>query len=348
MISFGAPESIIYESKPHLGTDIIRKIIINIRKYLEDKGVHFKFSERVDDFLLENKKVRCALTAANNEYTADVYILAIGHSARDTYHVLNKRNIFLQKKGFAVGIRVEHPAELIKEIQYGNSIYKDYLPPAEYSLTYNNKKTNRGVYSFCMCPGGSIINSSSENNHLCTNGMSFSSRDSKYSNTAIVVTVNNNDFNDSIFSGIEFQKMIEQKSFLAGGSKYYAPAQRITSFLKKQIDTTLPHCDFHPGITPSDITNIFPEWITSEIHNALLNFNQKMKGFVSSEGIIICPETRTSSPIRIVRNENFESVSAENLYPIGEGSGYAGGIVSSAVDGIRAAQSIVDKYGKIV
>lgn len=345
LVKFGAPEEINYESKPHLGTDKIREIVKKIREYLLKKGCLFFFGERLDNIIIKNGKVSAITTSKDKERETGILVLASGHSARDTYNMLHEKGIFIEKKGFAAGVRIEHPAELINEIQYGKSRYKKYLPAADYFLKDNNKKTGRGIYSFCMCPGGMVINSSSENEKVCVNGMSFSKRDSVYSNSAIVVTVKKSDTEDYPLSGIVFQENIEKKAFLHGGGGFYAPAQRITSFINGKVDSLLPDYSYRPGLNTADIYQIMPEWISSEIKKSLHNFDKKMKGFITDEGIIISPETRTSSPVRITRKDNFQSVNLEGLYPIGEGAGYSGGIVSSAVDGIRAADAIACQYG---
>jgi uncharacterized FAD-dependent dehydrogenase len=260
--------------------------------------------------------------------------------------MLYRRSIALESKEFAVGVRVEHPAELINYIQYGRMALKRVLPAADYRLAFNNRNTGRGVYTFCMCPGGEVINSSSEDYRLCTNGMSYSKRESPLSNAAIVVTVKGDDIKGDQLAGIEFQRRIEERIYQEGGGSYIAPAQTITSFLKDTVDTDIPEVSYMPGVKPSFIKSCLPEWIVDEIKRALYNFEGKMKGFISSQGVFIGAETRTSSPLRIIRDENYQSPSAAGLFPIGEGAGYAGGIVSSAVDGIRAADRIAELFRK--
>ncbi len=344
LIQFGAPESIKFEIRPHLGTDHLRSIIKNIRYEILSSGSEIFFNEKVDDILISDSKIFGLRTSSGNEYAADIIIQATGHSARDMYELIDKKNILIEKKNFAIGMRIEHPAELINTIQYGNSRYKNNLPVADYFLTFNNKKTGRGVYTFCMCPGGFVINSSSENNRLCTNGMSFSKRNSEFSNSAIIVTVEKNDTPAGNLGGINFQQMLEETAFAAGEGQYQAPAQRVTSFLNNKIDSILPEVSYTNGVIPCRMDTLLPSWISDEIKNALLIFNNKMKGFTSENGILIGIETRSSSPVRILRNDDFESVTIKGLYPVGEGSGYAGGIVSSAVDGIRAADKIILKF----
>ena len=342
LIRAGAPESITYEARPHLGTDRLGSIVQNIRKEIIDAGSEIIFNERIDDILLRNSRVAGIKTSSGHEYPCDILILATGHSARDIYELLNRKRIIIEKKDFAVGVRVEHPLELINSIQYGNSRYRDILPAADYSLAYKNERTGRGTYSFCMCPGGSVINSSSESGLLCNNGMSFSGRDFRFSNSAIIVTVKKDDFYDGGLGGIEFQRMLERSAFHAGGGAFRAPAQRMSSFMARRCDSSLPESSYRNGITSSDINLYMPSWITDEIKMALSSFNRKMKGFISDNGLLIGAETRSSSPVRITRGDDFQSVNTPGLYPVGEGSGYAGGIVSSAVDGIRAADCIIE------
>lgn len=345
LIENGAPESAAYESKPHIGTDRLRNIIINIRKKIITSGGEIRFSERVTGLLISSNKIYGVTTSHNKEYKAEHVVLAPGHSARDLYEMLHENKITLEKKGFAVGSRIEHHAELIRSIQYGRSRYADILPAAEYSLTWNNKKTGRGIYSFCMCPGGAVINSSSEEKLLCTNGMSMSDRGSPLSNAAIVVTVTKEDTGPDILGGIDLQRNIERMAYRAGGGEYKAPAQSVISFIRKKTDKTLPPVSYRNGATPSTLEEFLPQWITSEIRTALEYFDKRMNGFISENGIFIGAETRTSSPIRILRGEDFQSVSVRGLYPAGEGAGYAGGIVSSAVDGIRCADAIIHSSG---
>ncbi len=344
LVEHGAPSEILYESKPHLGTDILRSIVKSIRTTIKSSGSEILFSTRADEIISEGGNAKGVRTSDGREILCNTVILATGHSARDTYRMLFDKNICLEKKGFAVGMRAEHPADLIAGIQYGNSSYRNILPAAEYSLTWNNPKTKRGVYSFCMCPGGRVINSSSENNMLCTNGMSFSARDLSFSNAAIVVTVSPDDTENHPLAGIEFQRQIESAAFIAGKGGFTAPAQRIASFMKRKTDATLPKSSYLPGITPSDMNAVLPDFISDEIRTALKFFERKMYGFTSSEGIFIGTETRTSSPVRITRGKDYQSVSLKGLYPAGEGAGYAGGIVSSAVDGIRIADSIIQNH----
>jgi uncharacterized FAD-dependent dehydrogenase len=341
LVEFGAPRSILYEAKPHLGTDRLRGIVRRIRQRLVDAGSRVVFNESVDDFIIHNGEIAGIITSTGNEFRGNKLVLATGHSARDTYLMLHRCGIALEKKGFAVGVRIEHPSELINSIQYGKSPYRNILPAADYALTYANRATARGVYSFCMCPGGRVINSSSETDRLCINGMSLSRRDLPYSNSALVVTVAPDDYDIDVLGGIAFQRMMEEKSFQEGGGFYKAPAQRVTSFLQRRMDASLPHVSYLPGVRPANLRNCLPGWIADELEHGLRYFGTRMKGFISDQGVLIGAETRTSSPVRICRGRDYQSISLKGLFPVGEGAGYAGGIVSSAADGIRCADIII-------
>lgn len=342
----GADASVLAMAKPHIGTDRLRLIIQNVRKTLISRGADIRFSCRVDSLIIKDN--RCiGVKAGDEEIAADAVILATGNSARDVYRFLSKQNIGMEAKGTAVGVRIEHPAELIREIQYGNSKYKHMLPAAEYVLTAKNPKTGRGTYSFCMCPGGFIINSSCSTDHLCVNGMSNSKRNSAFSNSAVVVSVDGSDYGDGPLSGPSFQEKIEKAAFLAGGSSFRAPAQRLTSFLKKKTDAALPKNSYRPDVTAAEIDSYLPESICREMREAFRVFDRKMRGFITDEAVLIGAETRTSSAVRILRDRTLQSVNTERLFPAGEGAGYSGGIVSSAVDGIRTADSVISILGQV-
>ena len=343
LIQFGAKESIKYEAKPHIGTDCLVKIAINMRNELLGLGCKIYYSKKVVDFEIKDRTVKAVFTESGEKFDADKIILATGHSARDIFVKLYEKDVAMIKKGFAVGVRAEHPAELIKNIQYGKSLYKDILPPAEYVLTHKNKKTGRGVYSFCMCPGGMVVNSSSEMEMLCLNGMSNSARNGRFSNAAIVVTVNPEDINGEAIEAIEFQRDIERRAF-SSVNGFAAPAQRITSFINGKSHESLPQTSYKPRIYPKDMKELFPGFIIDELKSALKVFDNKMPGYCNEDAILIGVETRTSSPIRILRDKNRQSVSLRGLFPAGECSGYSGGIVSSAMDGIITAEMILSPF----
>ena len=342
MVEMGAQQSILYEAKPHIGTDRLALVVKNIRRYLEGRGCSFRFAARVDGLVIREGCV-LGLVSGGDEFLCDRVVLATGHSARDTYAMLEKSGVALARKAFAMGARIEHPRETIDDIQYGRPAFRRALPAAEYLLACKDPDSGRGVYSFCMCPGGRVINSSSEQGRLCTNGMSFSARDLAWSNAALVVTVTPEDFGGAgPLAGIQLQRKIEEGAFRCGGGKFYAPAQKVTSFLTRTPDASLPESTFRPGVRACLADDYLPDWITGPLRFALKNFDRKMKGFITEHALLIGAETRTSSPVRVSRGEDFQSVSHRGLYPAGEGSGYTGGIVSSAVDGIRAADAIID------
>ncbi len=341
LVQLGVSPSLLCNSRPHLGTDGVRTLVRHIRDHIHESGSEIRFNTRLEDLVIKEGVLRAIRLSPGEELPCPLLVLGTGHSARDTYRMLHEHAVHLEKKGFATGVRVEHPAELIQDIQYGKSRYRDILPSAEYSLACNNRKTGRGVYSFCMCPGGRVINSSSEENGLCTNGMSNSRRDSEYSNSAIVVTVRGDDTGDGALGGIEFQREIESCAYGAGGGRFTAPVQRIPSFFKRKLDTHVPQTSYRPDVSPSVFDDVLPAWITDEIRFAFKQFDKRMKGFITEEGIVIGVETRTSSPVRITRGPDMQSVSVAGLFPAGEGAGYSGGIVSSAVDGIRVADAII-------
>lgn len=344
MVELGAPPRILYDAKPHVGTDLLVPILKNLRKLLEKRGCLFHFNSRLSDVTIHEERLK-SFKIGDDMMNADPFmVLATGHSARDVYKLLSRKGVFLQSKGFAAGIRVEHPVELINSIQYGAGWEKLGLPAAEYRLTWKDGKTGKGVYSFCMCPGGEIINSSSEPAMLCTNGMSHSQRAGTHSNAAIVVTVQPGDAGGDPLAGIEFQRMLESKAFQAGGGGFTAPAMALPDFVNKRRSQAAVPSTYAPAVNATDLSSIFPGWMHQALSSGIKNFDKKMKGFYSSEGVCVGVETRTSSPVRITRDENFQSINCRGLMPVGEGAGYAGGIVSSAVDGIRAAKKIIAYY----
>lgn len=341
LLKHGAPDSIEYSTRPHLGTDVLRTIIINIRNHILTSGSSIIFNESLSDITIQNNKVRSIITAGSQEYLSDTIVLATGHSARDIYRLMRQRQITLETKGFAVGFRIEHPRELIDDIQYGKSQYRSILPAAEYIHAFSDRLSKRGIYTFCMCPGGRIINSSSEPSRLCVNGMSYSSRNLPHSNAAFVISFNDSDFKHDPLSGINFQEQIEEKAYTIGGGNFIAPAQRITSFLTDRLDNDLPRSSYLPGICPAVLREIYPSWMIDLFKKGLHLLNNKMRGYITDMGIIVAAETRTSSPVRVCRDKSMQAIDVQGLYPIGEGAGYSGGIVSSAIDGIKAADAII-------
>lgn len=342
-VKFGAPEQIKYVNKPHIGTDNLVNVIANMRKYITQKGGEFLFSEKVIDFKFENNKVKSVITD-KREIDTDTAILAIGHSARDTFEMLYKKNIKMEKKNFSVGVRIEHKQKMINESQYGNKS-KLNLPVAEYKLAYHNKETGRSCYSFCMCPGGYVMASSSEEKTIVTNGMSKFARDGENANSAILVNVTPDDFKgESPLEGMYFQKDLEHKAFILGGTNYYAPVQKFVDFLENRKTENFGEVKptYEPGVTMSNLNEILPEFIASTLKEGIMYFDTKIKGFANNDAILTGVETRSSSPVKILRKDNLMSYSVEGLYPCGEGPGYAGGIMSAATDGIRCAIKIIE------
>jgi uncharacterized FAD-dependent dehydrogenase len=339
-IKFGAPEEIGYISKPHLGTDVLCEIVRNIRLYILERGGEIYYRSKMTDILISDGKASGIIINKDKEYlSSDIYI-ALGHSARDTFEMIHKKGIAIEQRPISVGVRIEHPVETVNLMRYGDK-YKDCekLGPAAYSLNYTDRKSRRGVYTFCMCPGGEVINASSDQGMMVLNGMSYSHRSSPFSNAALVVSCHTDDYKSaSPLAGIEFQKDIEQKAFNAGGGRWKAPAQNLMDFLGETNSSFLNRNSYKHGAVPADMKDLFPEFVVDELLAAFDKWKKDVPLFVSNNAILFGAETRTSSPVRIKRNEQYESVNIKNLYPIGEGSGYTGGITSSAADAIRAVE----------
>lgn len=338
LVENGAHENILFDAKPHIGTEILSRVIVNIRKKLLDFGTEIRFGEKVTEIVSHGGKAVAVRTATGAEYSADHIMIACGNSARDLFASLNKSGIFLEKKGFAVGVRIEHPAEFINRSQYGVQFKK--LPAADYRFSFTNKLTRRGTYTFCMCPGGEVVNSSSENERLSVNGMSYSKRNEPFSNSAIVAAVRIEDVGEGPLGGIEFQRETEKRAFMSGGGRFFSPVTSATRFVTGK-EKPVSEISYVPGFKEADFSEILPAFIFEEIKLALKEFDKSIRGFIS-EGVIIGAETRTSSPLTILRGEDLQSISLKNLYPVGEGAGYAGGIVSSAVDGLKVADYIAE------
>ncbi len=342
----GADGSILYESRPHIGTDRLRAVIVNLRKRIETLGGEIRFESRVTDVILRNGRIRAVHVNASEELAADMVILATGHSAGDTYEALHRVGLKMNPKPLALGVRIEHPQQMIDRAQYGRWAGHERLGPADYRLTFRDTVGRRGVYSFCMCPGGSIIAANPEAGNVVTNGMSRFRRDSGYANSGLVVTVNCEDFGGAEpLAGLAYLRQQEQTAFRMGGGGYRAPAQRVSDFLRGRASSNLPQVTYRPGVSAVDLAALLPPFVTEGLRRALPAWNHKLPGFVSEEAVLVGAETRTSSPVRVVRKENYASVSAEGLYPVGEGAGYAGGIVSSALDGVRCAQHVLESLG---
>lgn len=336
----GAPEEILYINKPHIGTDILREVIINMRNKILKLGGEIHYNSCVTNLIIEKDELKGVEVNNKDKIMSDIIVLAIGHSARDTFKMLHSNNLYMKPKNFAVGLRIEHPREMIDESQYGK--FSKLLPSASYKLTYQTK-AGRGVYSFCMCPGGYVINASSEENKLCINGMSNFKRDAKNSNSAIVVTITPEDFGKDIFSGVEFQEQIEKLAYKEGTGQI--PVQTYKDFKENRVTTSFG--EYTPNTKGdykmANLNNVLPEYITSALKEAMPNFGKKIKNFDRDDAIFLGVESRTSSPIIIVRNEHFMS-SINGIYPCGEGAGYAGGIITAAIDGIKVAEEIIKTY----
>ncbi len=343
LVQHGSPREILIDAHPHIGSNILPQVVSSIRKTILDCGGEIHFESRVTDFIRNENKIKGVIVNGEKEFIGDSLIVATGHSARDIYYLLGSHKIKIEAKPFAVGVRIEHPQKLIDEIQYHTTERNPNLPASSYNLTCQIE--DRGVYSFCMCPGGIIIPASTGPNELVLNGMSVSRRDSPFANSGLVVSVDERDWTDykthNVFAGLEFQKEIERIAFEAGGKTQRAPAQRITDFVKRELSKSLPDTSYIPGTISSPLHQILPKQIAEGLRKSLLIFDKKMKGYFTEESQILAAETRTSSPIRIPRdNETLMHVEVEGLFPCGEGAGYAGGIVSAAIDGERSAEAV--------
>ena len=339
-VQAGAPERILYQSRPHIGTDFLRRVVQNLRGQIQSLGGEVHFGHVFSDLHLNDGGVE-AITVAGRRVSASCVILAIGHSARDTVEMLYRRGVAMEPKPFAVGVRIEHPAAFINEAQYGMSQMAQAaaaLPAADYKLTHRHR--GQGVYSFCMCPGGRVVCAASVPAGLVVNGMSYSGRDEKYSNSAIVAGVNPaaRGFHSPL-DAIAFQYRFEAVAFAAGGGGYIAPAQRARDFLRNQPSTNLPPTSYRPGVAPADLNTVLPPSILPLLKAGLAQFERRIRGFVE-KGVLIGFESRTSSPVRILRDGNCQSVSTPGLYLLGEGAGYAGGIMTCALDALRFARLV--------
>lgn len=339
----GAPDEIIYKNKPHIGTDRLRGVIINLRKKIENLGGTFRFNTKVTDLIVNENKIKGVILEKDEKLLSPIVVLAIGHSSRDLFESLNKLKVSIEPKPFAIGVRIEHPQQMIDKNQYGNPMLRGKLGAAEYKLTYQSD--SRGVYSFCMCPGGEVVAASSEKGTVVTNGMSRYKRDQENSNAAILVTVKPSDYEDkSPLAGMYFQRSLEKKAFKFGGENYNAPATLLGDYLNNQVSKNVGgvKASYKPGITFVNFNELLPEFINKPIKEAIKYFDQKIDGFAREDAVLTGIETRSSSPIRINRDsETFESINTKGLFPCGEGAGYAGGIMSSAVDGINVAEKIM-------
>lgn len=348
-VAAGAPEDILYKAHPHVGTDLLRDIVKKIRQQIIALGGEVHFEAQVEQFVLENQALQAVKLVDGRQFEASQAILAIGHSARDTFSELYEKGVDITAKPFAVGVRIEHPQKMINKAQYKEFAEHPRLGAAEYRLTYK-ASSGRGVYTFCMCPGGLVVPAASEEGRLVTNGMSEHARDQKNANSGLLVQVFPEDFpTDHPLAGVEFQRELESKAFELGGSNYKAPAQLVGDFLDGQASTAMGSVEpsYALGVTPTDLTQLFPEFITDSMKEAIVGLDKKMHGFALSDAVMTGVESRSSSPVRINRDEeNFQSVSTKGIYPSGEGAGFAGGIVSAAIDGLKCAEALISEFAQ--
>lgn len=341
LVQFGAETTILVDAHPHIGTNKLPQIIQAMRQRIVDCGGQFLFEKKVVDFILHNNIIRQVRTADGETFDGSSVILATGHSARDIFRLLHHKGILIQAKPFALGVRIEHPQQLIDNIQYRT--LSPLLPPAAYSLV--EQIDHKGVFSFCMCPGGIIAPASTAEGEVVVNGWSPSRRNNPYANSGIVVSVEEKDMapfrDEGPLAGLAFQQSVEQKAFMAGGGKFVAPAQRMADFVARRVSSDLPSCSYLPGLHSVPLQEVLPPFIFEDLRGGFKAFGEKMKGYFTNEAVIVATESRTSSPVRIPRDpESLQHPQIDNLFPCGEGAGYAGGIVSAAMDGERVADRV--------
>jgi uncharacterized FAD-dependent dehydrogenase len=340
-VKAGAPEEILTVSKPHIGTFKLVSMVEQIRATIESLGGVVVFQSRVDELIIDNGQVR-GVTLANGEtLSSDYVVLAVGHSARDTFKMLYERGVYMEAKPFSIGFRIEHPQSLIDVCRFGKYAGHPLLGAADYKLVHHCKN-GRSVYSFCMCPGGTVVAATSEEGHVVTNGMSQYSRNERNANSAIVVGITPDDYPEHPLAGIDLQRKLEAHAFVLGGSNYQAPAQRVGDFLAHRPSENMGSVQpsYTPNVCLTDLSTALPDYAIEAIREALPAFDKKIKGFAMDDAILTGVETRTSSPIRIKRGVDYQSINTRGLYPAGEGAGYAGGILSAAVDGIKVAEAV--------
>ena len=340
-VAAGAPEEIMFVSKPHIGTFRLVSMVEKMRAKIIEMGGEIRFEARVDDLHIEDGQVT-GLTLSNGEQLHSRHIaLAVGHSARDTFQMLFEKQVYMEAKPFSIGFRIEHQQSAIDDARFGPNAGHPILGAADYKLVHHCKN-GRSVYSFCMCPGGTVVAATSEEKRVVTNGMSQYSRSERNANSAIVVGIDPNDYPGGPLAGIDFQRELESNAYLLGGENYDAPAQRVGDFLKGQPSDALGVVEpsFKPGIKLTDLSKALPDFCIEAIREAIPAFNRKIKGFALEDALLTGVETRTSSPLNIKRGDDYQSINVRGLYPAGEGAGYAGGIMSAAIDGIRVAEAI--------
>ncbi len=341
-VQFGAKPEILYQAKPHIGTELIQDCVVRMRQWAEGQGAIFRFDTALQDLRWSRGRISAAVTRSGEEIPCDHLVLAPGHSARDTLEMLHRHAMGMERKPFAMGLRIEHPQELIDRAQYGVSAGHPSLGAADYKLVCN-LGPDRAAYSFCMCPGGEVIQCASEPGGVVVNGMSRSRRDSGFANSGLVAKVNVQDFpSDHTLSGMHLQRTWEEAAFRAAGESYGAPAMSVEDFLRARATGKITRHRFRPKAVPADLRQCLPDFVVDQLAEALPVFDRKIRGFTSREALLLGIESRTSSPVRIVRGDNGQSITHPGVYPCGEGAGYAGGITSAAVDGIRIADLVAD------
>jgi uncharacterized FAD-dependent dehydrogenase len=340
-VEAGAPAEILFVNKPHIGTFRLVKMVEAMRAKIESLGGEIRFGSRVEDIVIEQGKVRGLILAGGQHLAADHVVLAVGHSARDTFEMLLRRGVYIEPKPFSIGFRIEHPQTLVDRCRFGPRAGHPLLGAADYKLVHHCRN-GRSVYSFCMCPGGTVVAAASEPGRVVTNGMSQYSRDERNANSGIVVGITPDDYPGGPLAGVDFQRHWEERAFELGGGTYEAPGQLVGDFLAGRPSTefggVLP--SYRPGVRLGDLSSSLPDYAIAAIREALPAFDQQMRGFAMRDALLTGVETRTSSPVRIQRKEDFQSLNTEGLYPAGEGAGYAGGILSAGVDGIRVAEAV--------
>ena len=343
LLEHGAPADIAWRQKPHIGTDRLQKVIVSLRKEIQRLGGEVHFDTQLTGLQIQNGMLK-SVSTTQGEIPTQLLVLAVGHSARDTFEMLAENGFELQCKPFSVGFRAEHLQTEIEKSLYHDAAGHPALPHGEYQLSHH--VGNRCVYTFCMCPGGQVVAAASEEGGVVTNGMSYHARDGKNANAAVVVSVDGNDFSQDPFQAIEFQRKLEQAAFAAGGKDYTAPAENVQSFLNAQGKLKIGAVEptYFRGVQAYDLGSLLPQELADTLRTGLSAFERKLKGYTCKDAILTGLETRTSSPVRLVRGEDFQSTQLKGLYPCGEGAGYAGGIMSAAVDGLRVAQAIIAEY----
>ncbi|WP_333873536.1 NAD(P)/FAD-dependent oxidoreductase [Methylobacter sp.] len=340
-VKAGAPPEILHVSKPHIGTFRLVTVVEQIRATIESLGGEIRFQSRVEDIIIDNEQVRGVVLASGETIDTNHVLLAIGHSARDTFKMLYDRGVYIEAKPFSIGFRIEHPQSLIDTCRWGDNAGHPLLGAADYKLVHHCSN-GRSVYSFCMCPGGTVVAATSEPGHVVTNGMSQYSRNERNANSGIVVGITPDDYPGHPLAGIDFQRRLEAAAFKLGGETYEAPGQLVGDFLAKRPSSALGTVQpsYTPGVHLCDLSSALPDYAITAIREAIPAFDKKIKGFAMKDAVLTGVETRTSSPIRIKRNESYQSMNIKGLYPAGEGAGYAGGILSAAVDGIKVAEAL--------